>query len=73
MYMYVWPRSQATPLPTKEWPGIHCLRMCERIARIYGTGSVNVSVNRLSHMARSSMETVYEYSKRRTKNQTFCY
>ena len=45
--------------PTKEWPGIHCSRIREIIGRIYGIGSVNVSVNRLSHMARSSIETVY--------------
>ena len=32
--------------------------MREIIARIYRTGSVNVSVNGLSHMARSSMEIV---------------
>ena len=36
--------------------------MREIIARIYGIGSVNVSVN---HMARSSIETVYEYSKQK--------
>ena len=34
--------------------------MCEIIARVYRTGSVNVSVNGLSRMARSSMEIVYD-------------
>ena len=33
--------------------------------RIYGTGPVNVSANELSHMARSSTEAVYRYSKRK--------
>ena len=54
--------------PTKEWLGIHCSRMCERI---YGIGSVNVSVNRLRHVARSSIETVYEYSKRKNYKPDF--
>ena len=40
-------------LPRKKGPGIHCSRMCEIIARMYGKGPVNVSVNGLSHMARS--------------------
>ena len=57
--------------PTKEWPGIHSSRMCEIIARIYGIGSVNVSVNRLSHMARSSIQTVYEHSKRKNYKPDF--
>ena len=47
----------------KKWPGIHRLRMRDIIARVYGTWSVNVSVNGLS--GRSSMETLYEYSKRK--------
>ena len=38
---------------------IHRLCMCEIIARMYETGSVYGSVNGLSHMARSSVETVY--------------
>ena len=42
--------------------------MCEIIGRIYGIGSVNVSMNRISHMARSSIETVYEYSKLKNYN-----
>ena len=36
--------------PIKEWPDIHVCTWI--IARVYGTGSVNVFVNRLSHMAR---------------------
>ena len=47
------------------WPGIHCLRMCGIIVTIYEIGSVNVSMNHLSHMARSSTDIVYEYSKRK--------
>ena len=39
--------------PQKKGPGIYCSRMREIIARMYGKGSVNVSVNGLSHMARS--------------------
>ena len=39
--------------PRKKGPGIYCLCMREIIARMYGKGSVNVSVNGLSHMARS--------------------
>ena len=39
--------------PRKKGPGIYCSRMREIIARMYGKGSVNVSVNGLSHMARS--------------------
>ena len=39
--------------PRKKGPGIYCSRMHEIIARMYGKGSVNVSVNSLSHMARS--------------------
>ena len=38
----------------EEWPGIHCLRMRENL-----WNRVNVSVNGLSHMPRSSTETVY--------------
>ena len=38
---------------------------------IYGIGSVNVFVNHLSHMARSSIETVYEYSKRKNYKPDF--
>ena len=39
--------------PRKKGPGIYCSRMREIIARMYGKGSVNVSVNGFSHMARS--------------------
>ena len=59
------------PLPMKEWPGIHCSHMREIIARIYGIGSVNVFVNRHSHLARSSMETVYEHSKQKNYKPDF--
>ena len=45
--------------------------MREIIGRIYGIGSVNVSVNRLRHVARSSIETVYEYSKRKNYKPDF--
>ena len=65
-YFYVIPSLVPRPhTPTKVWPCIHCSCMREIIGRIYGIRSVNVSVNRLSHMARSSIETVYEYSKRK--------
>ena len=37
----------------------------------YGIVSVNVSVNGLSHMPRSSTETVYGIVSERTKKQTF--
>ena len=47
---------------------VSTVRAC---ARIYGTGSVNVSVNGLSHMPRSSTETVYGIVRERTKKQTF--
>ena len=57
--------------PPRRVAGIHCSRMREIIGRIYGIGSVNVSVNRLSHMARSSIETVYEYSKRKNYKPDF--
>ena len=57
--------------PTKEWPGVYCSRMREIIGRIYGIGSVNVSVNRLRHVARSSIETVYEYSERKNYKPDF--
>ena len=40
-------------------------------AKIYGIGSVNVSVNGLSHMPRSSTEIVYGTLSERTKKQTF--
>ena len=43
--------------------------MREVISRMYGTASVNVSVNRQSHVARSSKETVYECWKLKTKNR----
>ena len=36
---------------------------------MYGLGSVNVSVNGLSHMPRSSTETVYGIVSERTKNR----
>ena len=39
--------------PRKKGPGIYCSHIREIIARMYGKGSVNVSVNGLSHMARS--------------------
>ena len=47
---------------------VSIVRAC---ARIYGIGSVNVSVNGLSHMPRSSTETVYGTLSERTKKQTF--
>ena len=59
--------SSPAHTPTKEWPGIYCSRMREIITRIYEIGSVNISVNRLSHLARSSIETVYKYSKQNYK------
>ena len=43
---------------------VSTVRAC---ARIYGIGSVNVSVNGLSHMPRSSTETVYGIVSERTK------
>ena len=45
--------------------------MREIIGRIYGIGSVNVSVNRLRHVARSSIETVYVHSKRKNYKPDF--
>ena len=36
--------------PMKEWPGIHRSHMCKIIVRVFGTVSVNVSVNGLSHV-----------------------
>ena len=56
---------------TKEWPGIYYSHMCEIIGRLYGIASVNVSVNRLRHVARSSIETVYEHSKRKNYKPDF--
>ena len=47
---------------------VSTVRAC---ARIYGIGSVNVPVNGLSHMPRSSTETVYGIVSERTKKQTF--
>ena len=54
-YQWTGPSSLVPrPLPPrKKGPGIYCSRMREIIARMYGKGSVNVSVNGLSHMARS--------------------
>ena len=43
---------------------VSIVRAC---ARIYGIGSVNVSVNGLSHMPRSSTETAYGIVSERTK------
>ena len=40
-------------------------------AKIYGIESVNVSVNGLSHMPRSSTETVYGTLSERTKKTDF--
>ena len=37
------------------------------IARMYGTGSVNVSMIGFSHMARNTTETVYMFWKLKTK------
>ena len=37
--------------------------------RMYGTGSVSVSANGHSHVARNPTETVYEYWKLKTKNR----
>ena len=54
--------TQATLLK-KKWPGIHCSRMCKN----YGRGSVNVSMNGLSHMPRNSMATVYDIVSERLK------
>ena len=46
-------QSIGRPLPPRKiGPGIYYSRMREIIARMYGKGSVNVSVNGLSHMAR---------------------
>ena len=67
-------RSSLVPrphTPTKEWPGIYCSRMREIIGRIYGIGSVSVSVNRLRHVAKSSIETVYKHSKRKNYKPDF--
>ena len=56
-----YPRTQATQ---KKKSGLVSIdRAC---ARIYGIGSVNVSVNGLSHMPRSSTETVYGTSEKQT-------
>ena len=46
-------------------PGIHC--SCMHKNNIYGRGSVNVSMNGLSHMPRSSTATVYGMVNERTK------
>ena len=56
------------PCGKKKCGLVSIVRAC---AKIYGIGSVNVSVNGLSHMPSSSTETVYGIVSKRTKKQTF--
>ena len=53
----------------KKWPGIHRLRMRDIIARVYGTWSVNVSVNGLSHVAGVVWRHYTNIVSGRTENQ----
>ena len=64
-----WRRLASYPGHAEKKSGlVSTVRAC---ARIYGIGSVNVSVNGLSHMPRSGTETVYCIVSERTKKQTF--
>ena len=56
------------PHPRKNSGLVSTVRACAN-KLLNGKRSVKVSVNDISHMARSSTEAVYAYSKRRIRNQ----
>ena len=51
---------------------LHVHACANKLQKKYLKGSVNVSVNDLSHMARSSMEAVHACSKQRARNHLDC-
>ena len=59
------------PRPRRKKKKSGLVSIVRACAIIYGIGSVNVSVNGLSHMPRSSTQAVYGTVSERTKKQTF--
>ena len=58
------------PPPRHDSNGVHHSHMRDKI---YGTGSVNISMNGLSHMAGVVWRQYTNSASGRTKSQNFCY